>query len=479
MPAKNQPKARIRMYRHGLGDCFLVTLPGKDGAPFHLMIDCGVVLGTPDAEAQMSKVVENIVAETGGHVDVLAATHEHWDHVSGFLQARESFKDLTVGEVWLAWTEQPGNKLALKLKRENAEKVNKLRMAAAAAGPGAVTGAIEEVLGFFGAAGGRSTADAMQALRKLAPGDPRYCRPADAPIAPERLDGFRVFVLGPPEDEKMLKKLVSSKELYKDAIAALDWSLGMDAAGARGPELDGTPFDQDSCIPLEEVRQRLDEIAKAGAPGEGAGMPGATYGGSAVLEFFDQHYFGKATDSPYTDQRWRRIDGDWLGAAAEFALQLDSITNNTSLVLAIEHVASGKVLLFAADAQLGNWLSWQDLEWKIDGGKVTGPDLLHRTVVYKVGHHGSHNATPRGKGLEMMVSEDLAALVPVDHKMAVKKSWTRMPLPALMNALRTQARRRVLRTDEEFREDRLEESVRAGFEYRKDDLYYDLFVALE
>ena len=31
------------MYRHGLGDCFLVTLPKTDGAPFYIMIDCGVI----------------------------------------------------------------------------------------------------------------------------------------------------------------------------------------------------------------------------------------------------------------------------------------------------------------------------------------------------------------------------------------------------------------------------------------------------
>ena len=27
----------------------------------------------------------DIEAETGGRIDVLVVTHEHWDHVSGFL----------------------------------------------------------------------------------------------------------------------------------------------------------------------------------------------------------------------------------------------------------------------------------------------------------------------------------------------------------------------------------------------------------
>src|SRR5690349_12577305 len=42
--------ARIRMYRQGLGDCFLVTLPRAAGSQkpsdFHILLDCGVILGT-------------------------------------------------------------------------------------------------------------------------------------------------------------------------------------------------------------------------------------------------------------------------------------------------------------------------------------------------------------------------------------------------------------------------------------------------
>jgi hypothetical protein len=47
-----------------------------------------------------------------------------------------------------------------------------------------------------------------------------------------------------------------------------------------------------------------------------------------------------------------------LGLAGRLALQLDSDTNNTSLVLAFELGKSGRVLLFPGDAQVGNWLSW-------------------------------------------------------------------------------------------------------------------------
>jgi hypothetical protein len=125
---------------------------------------------------------------------------------------------------------------------------------------------------------------------------------------------------------------------------------------------------------------------------------------------------------------------------------LDSLTNNTSLVLAIE-LPDGDVLLFAADAQVGNWLSWQDRSWSVGGRTVTGPDLLKRTIFYKVGHHGSHNATLKAQGLEQM--ERLrVAMIPVDHDMAVKKRWGKMPLDDLLDVLKERAKGVVLRVDQ-------------------------------
>jgi beta-lactamase superfamily II metal-dependent hydrolase len=83
---------------------------------------------------------------------------------------------------------------------------------------------------------------------------------------------------------------------------------------------------------------------------------------------------------------WQRIDHDWLLSVAQLGLQLDSATKNTSLVLAFELGDHGPVLLFAADAQIGSWKSWLTLT------EFNVADLLRRTVYYKVGHHGSHNA---------------------------------------------------------------------------------------
>ena len=412
------------MYRQGLGDCFLISLPRNDGStrPFYVMIDCGVVLGTSNPGAIMKQVIDNIVKVTGGEIDVLVATHEHWDHLSGFVQAKSSFDGLTkVGQVWLAWTENPDDELTQKLKKEKGLALAALRMGLSQMQlSGDSDGAAElgGILEFFGAAGGSTTADALNNVRAKTT-KPRYCLPTDPPIQPAGTD-VRFYVLGPPHDEKMLRKINPSanKETYGLALGSL--GMFMDGAGtALGSVDDGRPFDQQYEIPFAYAQS---------AP---------------ELDFFRQHYWQPGDSAP---DAWRRIDTDWLGGSSELALQLDSLTNNTSLVIAME-LPGGDVLLFAADAQVGNWLSWQQRSWTVDGKTVTGPDLLKNAIFYKVGHHGSHNATLKAQGLEQM--ERLrVAMIPVDHAMAVKKRWGKMPLDDLVTALSAQAKGVVLRVDQ-------------------------------
>jgi hypothetical protein len=416
-----QNGAKVRMYRQGLGDCFLITLPRKGGAPYFIVIDCGVILGTPDPATKMQSVVNDIIRATGGHVDLLLATHEHWDHLSGFLQAKELFGKLTVDNVWLAWTENPGDELANKLRSEH----QALRVALAAASArmrfaGRGDSTVDGLLEFFGAAGQGTTGDALKVVKSLC-GETglRFCLPADDPVTVDGT-GVRLYVLGPPHDEKMIKRFNPSKsqpETYGLAAMYMD-----EVAPAITDSDNGAPFDPILQIPVEAAAQ----------------MP-----------FFRQRYWGEDADSAgEKDQSWRRIDTDWLDTSSSLALQLDSATNNTSLALAIE-LGNGDVLLFAADAQVGNWLSWQDLSWNTGGKVVTGPDLLRRTVLYKTGHHGSHNATLQEKGLEAMTNLEIA-LIPVDHEMAVKKGWGEMPLDTLERRLNEVTKGRVLRIDKEI-----------------------------
>lgn len=111
-------------------------------------------------------------------------------------------------------------------------------------------------------------------------------------------------------------------------------------------------------------------------------------------------------------------------------------------MLAFE-LGDGSVLLFPGDAQVGNWVSWESLTWTTSAGTVGTADLLARTVIYKVGHHGSHNATLRAKGLELMSSGDLVAMIPVNRVTAEKQKWN-MPLPSLLRRLQEKTKGRVL-----------------------------------
>jgi hypothetical protein len=415
-------RIRVRMYRQGLGDCFLITIPGKSGNPFHVVIDCGVILGTQNAVEKMKEVVRHIRVSTNNHINLLAATHEHWDHISGFGQARELWTDgqLRIDQVWLSWAEDPKDPLAQKLKNDHLNLRLNLQAATARLGLEGnedTAGEISSLLGFFGAAAG-STSDALQTVRELSP-NLRYCKPQEPPTTLPDTD-VKVYVLGPPPDERFIKKYnPSKKEPETYGINAMNQYLDAVGSALQNPDLDA-PFDDRFQIPLTAARQ----------------MP-----------FFTDHYWGEDVDSDEPNQSWRRIDDSWLESSSSLALQLDSATNNTCLVLAFE-LANGDVLLFAADAQVGNWLSWQDLAWDVEDKKVTGPDLLNRTIFYKVGHHGSHNATLREKGLEEMKSLKLA-FVPVDHEMAVKKRWNKMPLNELMDKLNEMTNKSVVRIDQD------------------------------
>jgi hypothetical protein len=447
---------RVRMYRHGLGDCFLITLPKTDGTSFYVMIDCGIIVGSPNPGI-MEDVVKNIIADTDGFVDILVVTHEHYDHVSGFAIAQDLFVErrtsgkLAVGQVWFAWTEDPADTFATRLRRERKKRKEKLAalvanmgMQSESLGLNKLVDPIDHVLGFFGMEKGRLKAEgkakiggtgaAMEFVGGLAP--VRYCRPTDKPITLPDVNGVRIYVLGPPADEKMLKKTDSKSEVYHLANSGAALSFFMTLPNADRDKLERyQPFEP-------PARYRLTEINK----------PSDSSGGAfdRHLKFFSAHYFGPTQEG--ADQSWRRIDETYMDAAAEFALQLDSATNNTSLALAFELVDSAKVLLFVADAQVGNWLSWQNVQWKLDANTtVTASDLLRRTVFYKVGHHGSHNATAKAKGLELMQSDDLVAFIPVNHKMAVQKGWGKMPLPKLVKELNARTQGRLVLADEDYK----------------------------
>lgn len=455
-------RAKVRMYRHGLGDCLLVRLPRQGKADYTILIDCGIILGTKDASKKVNEAMDNVVKETGGVIDLLVLTHAHGDHVSGLLQAEKTFRGLKVGEVWMAWTENPDDAFAQSLVSEKNKAKKVLTAAENHMRAGGEFGAADQVAslldffgidgfegGEFGAAGGKTTEDAVQVARELAPSPDklRYCEPGQPAFRPEGVKA-RIMVLGPPRDPKLIRKSTPSKSAPETYDAA-GYAMYMKELGPLADTSDsGRPFSSLYTIPTATA-QTMPWFRKAYWTGAAAG------------------------------DDWRSIDTIWSASALDLALKLDSNTNNTSLVLAIEldgdSIAPGAgpgrdVLLFAADAQVGNWLSWKTVKWEQPepgDGPVDGLDLVRRTLVYKVGHHGSHNATLKDY-LESM-ERLLVALNPVDHDMAVKKRWGNIPLPSLDTALRRIASEALARTDDK-------PGVTAGAHLKEDKLFYEVTV---
>ncbi len=115
---------RVRMYRQGLGDCFLLSFAsdGRFDDASHVLIDCGT-LGATTTGVNMEDVAANIALTTKknttskSELALLVATHEHQDHLSGFNSEQSAFDAIQVGHVWLAWTEDPDDPLAKKLAK--------------------------------------------------------------------------------------------------------------------------------------------------------------------------------------------------------------------------------------------------------------------------------------------------------------------------------------------------------------------------
>lgn len=427
--AAKPAKVRIRTYRHGLGDCHLLSFIKPGGKRFQILIDCGVVSRTPNPKPIMTRVAQDIAHETGGVLDALIATHQHTDHLSGFRQADPEFTNMKMKRLWLAWTEDPQNPLGKKIQKQLVKKLNAVRAAAKKLGAKDAAG-INGVLDFFGAAAGdaSSTQAILDALQKRQDAEITYYNPGDSFILPE-VPNVRVYVLGPPGDANALKHVNPSKrkrEAYEIPEIASDL-LGLVEAlepddGERASELS---------YPFEEWYRN-------------------PAGGMKRNKFFKEHYLKR-------NAGWRKIDSDWLQCAETLALALNDFTNNTSLALAFEFIDSGEVLLFPGDAQVGSWITWADLNFNIPGPNgetrvVQVADLFPRIVFYKGSHHASYNGTLTGYeqaiGLEEMTHRDLVCFVPVDRAMSKKMGWDRtLPWTPLLNRLKEKTRGRLVLTD--------------------------------
>ncbi|HLO40949.1 MAG TPA: MBL fold metallo-hydrolase [Phycisphaerales bacterium] len=446
---KLDPPVTVRMFRQGLGDCFLITV--GDTQPKHILIDCGMWEATPERRRRLEECVGEIKRLTGS-LDLLVVTHEHWDHVSGFSQCRAQFEKLPFKRLLMAWTEDPADAVAGEIRQKVAALRMNLRDVIRAAREARVPLAelpdsllpINDLeprpTRVLSAAGGlgvaNSPSDAMTWLKTRAEESPEcefICARPGRVI--EDIPGIRIYVLGPPRSEDELRKADGGARARRagESYLHMDAALGLEedlAAGAAGSIF----------------------AARGRAGGSQVSDPGLPFrrGSGSSLDELTPHdeYFRRSYGERAGPHRWRRIDSDWTSSITQLALRMDKFTNNTSLVLAIELVGSGRVLLFPGDAQFGNWNSWDSVKFE-KFPQVNAEDLLRRTVLYKVGHHGSHNATLRLKGLDRMTSPDLIAMIPVDEAFARRQphgGW-KMPYPALYQDLKSRTGGRILRSD--------------------------------
>lgn len=427
-----------------------------------------IVDGRSRIQAISNDVATTLRGDDGRvRVDVLVVTHEHYDHISGFSLAREIWEDpaLEIGALWMAWTENERDEDAIALRTHLGSARNAVVRAAMAAEVLGAAGKSDELdaltsladflgpievdgmaLGPSGEWQGMSnamkrlrdnaaqlkddreqgrrmtTAETMAMLKsKAGPDRTHYLSPGQV-IEPGETLALRTYVLGPPRNVDRIKKDTPS-------------------SGARS-EVYLTERDQ--IMAVEATAHRM--LQRADAAFALASVSGEIAAASA-------HPFARPHERPYIYGQWDekkdadketperrdvrqiyeanddlRIDAEWLAGAEALALKLDSDTNNTSLVLAFE-LPDGSVLLFPGDAQVGNWMSWGDQKYPSDAEVAaqlgTAPpvqqsidDILSRVCFYKVGHHGSHNATAKERGLELMSRDDMVAAIPLVEAVA-------------------------------------------------------------
>lgn len=382
---RRAPKAdelRVRMYNVGFGDCFLVTIPTTDG-PRRMLVDCGThpsSTGPKRAERDaVPLLMADLEAEAGERrVDVVVASHRHRDHLSGF--ENPLFATLEVGEVWLPWTENRDDPIATALRTRMGIAAEALSLARSGiVNPSPALAAADELLANNLALKNEAS---METLWDGFLGSPerRYLSAADVPLETPLLPGVRIHLLGPATDEETLRNLEPPK---KETFAHL---------GAPTPSPDDEtrqPFDPEWAIPADIAR---------------------------TLDTFDGlHVSGQVVGAI------RALAADELLAAAA---SITSAINGTSLVFVLE--VRGLSLFFPGDAQWGTWKSILD--------SPTARSVVQRCAFYKIGHHGSHNASPR-TFVEQVIRTGTVAAVSV----APVKIWPAIPQSELITALATRA----------------------------------------
>jgi hypothetical protein len=364
MPASAPESINIRTYQVGFGDCFLLSFNYAGEKKKHVLIDFGTkALPKGSPKDLMLRIANNIKEVVGNDLVAIIATHRHQDHISGFQRSKgkgsgDIIRSLKPKVVVQPWTEQPDlSQKATKPALRRFGKGAKAHVAALAdiheiaaqvveaAQRGQLPTDMRERLSFIGEDNVKNL-DAVKNLMDMGVKDPVYVFSGSKSGLVSLLPGVKVHVLGPPTVDQ------SSK--IKSYAKTSDEYWGFQAHAMRAASA--------------------------------VGMRTPAKGKINVL--FPRHIASRGPNYP-VETRWliyhaRAAQSEQL---LSIVTMLDKVMNNTSVILVFE--VGNKKLLFPGDAQLENWL------FALDGTNDKYKELLQSIDLYKVGHHGSWNATPK------------------------------------------------------------------------------------
>jgi len=110
MAARASSDVRVRAYNVRFGDCVLVSF-GTGADERHVLIDFGnapsMVRRGGGRNDVFAPVARDLAKQTKKRVDLLVMSHEHLDHMEGFLAERGVFDDFSIGEVWMSAMSAP------------------------------------------------------------------------------------------------------------------------------------------------------------------------------------------------------------------------------------------------------------------------------------------------------------------------------------------------------------------------------------
>ncbi|MEA2206064.1 MAG: hypothetical protein QOE77_2840 [Blastocatellia bacterium] len=346
--AASGKEVRIRMYNVGFGDAFLVLIPAN-GKQRRILFDCGSIQAATDVPMAsiVDRIIEDVTDEDGvPRIDVVVATHRHKDHISGFGNAK--WNGVEVKEVWMPWTEDPTDAEGRKIRDLQSSLALALNTSLTKPAVGLSAAELEarrRSLEVVANALMLTNEKEMKTLHSGFNGDPeRRFLPTKTDsrlLKTDVLPGVKVHVLGPSRERDIIRDMDPPKG---ESFLRLRASIDLDTS------LPPAPFS---------------------------------------AEFCHNDYAGTGTFLP-TDRDGIKRAGSLTELA--IAVALDKAVNGTSLMLVLE--VAGTFFLFPGDAQWGTWnAAMQDPEWR---------QILKSVAFYKIGHHGSHNATPKDFVDEML-----------------------------------------------------------------------------